>query len=112
MSENTTILMVYMTAANRTEAEKLAYELVRQRVAACVNILGPIRSFYEWKGVMETSDEVALIAKTTQDRFIDLEMIVKSLHSYECPCMVAWPLTQGHGPFLEWIERQVDKSPS
>ncbi len=107
MSDNADVLMVYITAADAAQAAALAEQLVARKVAACVNLLGPIQSVYEWKGRVEHTSEVALIAKTTRARFADLEAAVREHHSYECPCIVAWPLTHGHAPFLEWVEKQV-----
>lgn len=101
------VLMVYMTAANRTEAETLAEVLVTERAAACVNVLGPIASVYRWMGQVEHAEEVALIAKTTAGAYAQLEALVKQNHSYECPCIVAWPLHHGHAPFLDWVRASV-----
>jgi periplasmic divalent cation tolerance protein len=103
----TTVVMVYMTAPTMAEAELLAEAMITRRVAACVNILGAIQSRYEWKGVLEKSEEVALVAKTTKAQFAALETTVKELHSYECPCIVAWPLSDGHAPFLMWVRQAV-----
>jgi len=108
MSLPTQILMVYLTAADAEQAAVLADHLVARKVAACVNILGPIQSVYEWKGRVEHASEVALIAKTTRERYADLEAAVREKHGYECPCIVAWPLTHGYMPFLEWVSGQVD----
>ena len=107
MNDDATVLMVYITAPTMAEAEALADVLITRRVAACVNILGSIQSRYEWKGVVEKSTEVALIAKTTRSQFATLETTVKELHSYECPCIVAWPITDGHAPFLAWVTKAV-----
>ena len=96
-----------MTAANRDEAGRIADALVREKLAACVNVLGEISSVYEWKGTLEHATEVAMIAKTTREKYPELEKQVKQLHSYECPCMVAWPIAVGHAPFLDWIKASV-----
>jgi periplasmic divalent cation tolerance protein len=101
------ILMVYMTFASREEAEKIATLLVKQRLAACVNILGEIQSVYEWKGTIERSKEFAMIAKTTTGQYPALEQLIKNHHSYECPCIVAWSINRGFLPFLEWVKTNV-----
>lgn len=97
------IVMVYLTAANRAEAEKLAEVLVGEGAAACVNLLGPIASVYRWEGRVEHAEEIAMIAKTTSAAFTRLEELVRQHHSYTCPCIVAWPLSGGHAPFLDWV---------
>ena len=94
---------LYVTAANAREARKLAADLVENRLAACVNILGPVRSIYRWKGKVEAAREVVLLAKTRAalaDRAIRR---IKALHSYEVPCVVALPILKGHPAFLRWI---------
>jgi periplasmic divalent cation tolerance protein len=101
------VLMVYLTAADEGEAVRLAEQLVESRVAACVNVLGAVQSVYRWQGKVERAAEVALIAKTTRAQFPLLEQKIKELHSYECPCIVAWPLSEGHQPFLTWVREQV-----
>jgi len=107
MNDKTKALFVYVTAASREEAEVIASALICEKVAACVNILGEIKSIYEWNGVVEKATEVAMIAKTTQAGFAALEKVVMKHHSYECPCIVAWPLSNGHAPFLDWIHTSV-----
>ncbi len=107
MSDNDPVWMVYITVADRAEAESLADVLVRRRVAACVNILGAIQSVYEWQGNVEKSSEIAMIAKTTRSQFPALEKAVKEMHTYTCPCIVAWPVSAGYMPFLTWVNDQV-----
>jgi periplasmic divalent cation tolerance protein len=106
-TNSTDILIVYLTAATAAEAEKLAELLVEARVAACVNVLGAIQSVYRWQGKVERAGEVAMIAKTTAAQFPRLEELVKQHHSYDCPCIVAWPLSGGHAPFLDWVRAQT-----
>jgi len=107
MDEHSTILMVYMTAANREEAEKIAHILVMKKVVACVNILGGITSIYEWKGSIEHASEIAMVAKTTTGQYAELERLVAAAHSYECPCIVAWPIEQGYPAYLDWVRESA-----
>lgn len=99
--------LVYMTAGSRQEAESIARELVEGRLAACVNIFGPMNSVYRWQGELQMDEEVVMIAKTTAQKFEGLAEKVKSLHSYDCPCIVQLPVTGGHQPFLDWIASEV-----
>jgi len=101
------INFIYMTVGSKEEARKIGKELVKTRIAACVNILDPMNSFYMWDGQLQDDTEVVMIAKTTEDRVADLIEKVKSLHSYDCPCIVSLPVSGGHQAFLEWIAAEV-----
>ena len=100
-------LSVYITVPTQTVAEAIAQALVAEKLAACVNILPPLRSVYRWQGTIEHTEEIALLAKTRRDCFPALERLVKSLHPYACPCMVAWPIVAGHAPYLDWLTRET-----
>ena len=94
---------VYMTATNKAEAGKIATALVEQRLVACVNVLDGVTSYFRWEGQVQAEAEVALIAKTRASLVADIEKQVKELHSYDCPCIVAWPLVDGIDDYLAWI---------
>ena len=98
---------IYMTVGSRDEARKIGKELVSARLAACVNILDNMNSFYMWQGELQDDTEVVMIAKTTEDRLPELINKVKSLHSYDCPCIVSLPVMHGYQPFLNWIAEEV-----
>ncbi len=100
---------IYMTAGNKAEAQKIAKALVEHRLAACVNILENMQSVYRWEQEIQEDTEVVLIAKTTENLVSELIEKVKSLHSYECPCIVSLPISDGHAPFLDWIHGEVKK---
>jgi periplasmic divalent cation tolerance protein len=97
------IRFVYMTAGGLEEARRIGRELVESRLAACVNILPGMQSVYRWEGKIEEAAEVVMIAKTTASCVAALAERVKSLHSYDCPCVVSLQVDGGHQPFLEWI---------
>ena len=98
---------IYMTAGSKDEARKIGKELVISRLAACVNILGNMNSFYMWQGKVQDDTEIVMIAKTTEDRVPELVEKVKSLHSYDCPCIVSIPILDGNQAFLDWIAEEV-----
>jgi periplasmic divalent cation tolerance protein len=98
---------IYMTAGSRDEAGKIGKELVVSRLAACVNIIDNMNSIYMWQGQVQDDAEIVLIAKTTEDRVPALIEKVKSLHSYECPCIVSIPVSGGNQAFLDWIAGEV-----
>ncbi|MGD8292450.1 MAG: divalent-cation tolerance protein CutA [Desulfobacterales bacterium] len=103
------IVLIYMTAGSKDEASKIGKELVSNKLAACINILDNMHSIYLWEGEIQNDTEVVMIAKTTEDRVPALIEKVKSIHSYECPCIVSLPVSGGHQPFLNWISEMVRK---
>lgn len=105
MSEAT---VVFITAANREEAARLAEMLVGARLAACVQILPEIESIYRWQGKIEREAEVLLLAKSTRAKFEDLEREVRAIHSYETPEIVAVPATAVSGPYLKWLKESLE----
>jgi len=104
-----TVNLIYMTASSKTEAQKIGKALVESRLAACVNILDNMQSIYRWEGKIQEDSEVVLIAKTTDTLVSRLIDKVKSLHSYDCPCIVSLPVLDGYPPFLDWIHEEVKK---
>ena len=97
------VVLVYVTTESREQAIGIGRVLVGERLAACANVSGPITSIYRWEGLVHEDEEHVLIAKTRDSLVERLEARVKTLHSYDCPCVVALPITGGHRPFLEWI---------
>jgi len=98
---------VYMTASSNNEAQKIGKALVESRLAACVNILNNMQSIYRWEEKVQEDAEVVLIAKTTDSLVSELIDKVKSLHSYDCPCIVSLPVSDGYPPFLDWVRAEV-----
>ena len=96
-------IVVFMTAANVEEATRLAEMLVGAQLAACVQILPEVESVYRWHGKIERQAEVLLLAKTTVEKFDELEREVRALHSYETPEIIAVPVTAGSAPYLAWL---------
>ena len=100
-------LFVYITAPDRLTARELSETLVRERLAACANILDGMESCYWWQGEMQRAAESVCILKTTASGFAALEKRALELHPYEVPCIVALPLMLGHAPFLRWIAEET-----
>ena len=98
---------IYLTAANQAEAEKISRTLVEERLAACANVLGPIRSFYWWQGKVQDDAEVAFLLKTRTDLIDCVVARVKQLHSYTVPCVVTWPIEAGNPDYLAWVEKEA-----
>lgn len=92
-----------MMAANEDEAQRIAQALVAERLAACVNIAGPVHSIYRWRGEIENASEYMLVIKTSKRHFSKLERRVRELHSYEVPEIVAVTLVEGSKPYIAWL---------
>ena len=101
------VVSVYAIFANAEEAERIGRLMVEERLAACVNIIGPVRSVYRWKGAVETASEVAVIFKTTDAQADSLITRIAGLHSYDVPCVVTWPIDKILGPYADWVEGSV-----
>jgi periplasmic divalent cation tolerance protein len=100
-------IAVFLTAANRQEAARLAEMLVSEQLAACVQILPQMESVYRWQGKIERQPEVLLIAKTLAVKFDELEKAVRAIHSYETPEIVATPLSAVSAPYLDWLSANL-----
>jgi periplasmic divalent cation tolerance protein len=102
-------IQVFTTVEKREDADRIASHVVNQRVAACVQIVGPIHSTYWWKGKVEQAGEWLCVMKTRQDLFPALEREIKNLHPYEVPEIVALPIVAGSKSYLQWIEEETKK---
>ena len=103
-------IVVFITAPTCEEARALADKLVETQLAACVQILPEMESVYRWQGKVERQPEHLLLAKTTADRFDELEKVVRGMHSYDTPEIVSFPLTNGSASYLRWLEESVTRS--
>ena len=95
--------LVLVTVSSEEQGKAIAEALVSDRLAACVNIVGPMRSIYRWKEKLEDDREFLLLAKTRASLFKRLERRVRELHSYEVPEIVALRFNQGSSPYLLWL---------
>lgn len=101
------IRIVYVTCPDPAVGEKIAGKLVRERLAACVNVVPGLRSVYRWQGAIETGDEVLLLIKTTAQRFEALRERVLELHPDTVPEIVATPVVQGLDDYLQWVREET-----
>jgi periplasmic divalent cation tolerance protein len=92
------------------DAEKLASQLVEERLAACVNILPSMRSVYRWKNAIERADERQLVIKTTTERIPALEARIRKLHPYDLPEFIVIPMVQGSADYLSWLAENTKPS--
>lgn len=101
-------MQVQTTTARREEAEAIALELVQKRLAACVQILGPITSTYRWQDEIETAEEWLLLIKTTCDAYDTVAEAIQLMHSYELPEIIALPVLCGSAGYLGWVQGEVE----
>jgi periplasmic divalent cation tolerance protein len=95
------------TAPSREEATTIASELVSRRLAACVNILGPVASIYHWQGEVERSEEFLLLIKSTETKFLPIQTAIRELHSYQIPELLCFTVESGLEAYLNWIATSV-----
>lgn len=104
--------LVYVTASDADEAQRIADVVVAERLAACANSLGDVTSTFFWQGAVQHGAECALVLKTAQDRLDALVDHIVALHSYDEPCIVALPIVGGSAGFIAWIlEETREASP-
>jgi periplasmic divalent cation tolerance protein len=99
--------IVLTTAGSADEAERIASALVEAELAACVNIVSPIRSVYRWKGAVQKEQEWLLLIKTTASSFESLSKKIRELHSYDLPECIQIPIEAGTAEYLNWIAQNV-----
>ncbi len=100
-------IQVTTTASTKEEAAKIAKALLEGRLAACVQILGPIESRYRWNGKIEQSTEWLCLIKTSRGKYPAVEAAIRANHSYEVPEIVACPIELGSEPYLDWLRSET-----
>lgn len=98
---------VYITTSDKQEARSIGKTLVESRLAACANIIDNMNSLYWWEDEVQEATETVLILKTRQTLIPTLIEKVQSIHSYECPCVIALPILAGNPDYLEWIRNET-----
>lgn len=101
------VIVVFTNLPDRAAAQKLAQELVAQKLAACVNVLAECASVYRWQGKVESATEVPVLIKTRAGRYAEVENAIRRLHPYELPEIVAVPVVRGFGEYLEWVANET-----
>jgi periplasmic divalent cation tolerance protein len=96
-------IQISTTTETKEQAQKIAQYLVEAKLAACVQITGPITSIYRWKGKVENAQEWFCLIKTTDDLYNKVEAAIKDLHTYETPEIIAVPIVKGSKEYLNWI---------
>ncbi|MDR1052587.1 MAG: divalent-cation tolerance protein CutA [Planctomycetaceae bacterium] len=102
-------IQVQITFPTTDSAKQVAKTLVKEHIAACVQIAGKVRSTYIWDGELENSDEVLLLAKTRGALFEELTEIVCRQHPYVCPQIIALPIVDANIDYIKWMDEQIKK---
>ncbi len=100
-------IQVTTTAPSREEADRIAQTLVERRLAACVQIAGPVESHYRWKGALERSTEWLCLIKTRRANYAAVEAAIRANHSYEVPEIIACPIETGSASYLDWLRAET-----
>jgi len=100
-------IVILCTCADAEEAGKLARSLLEANLAACVNVIPQVRSYYRWKGAFETSEECLLAIKSSAQLFEALRAHIERIHSYEVPEILALPVEAGSQKYLNWLDANL-----
>ena len=101
-------IQVVTTAASQDGAKKIAHALLEQRLAGCVQIVGPVKSSYRWKGQIETAVEWQCWIKTRRAKYDAVAHVIQQNHTYEVPEILAMPIVAGSEPYLRWLASETD----
>ena len=104
----TDYIQVMTTVENKSDAEKIAKHLVEEKIAACVQILGPLQSYFQWQGKLDRADEYLCLIKSRDDLFHEIEAAIKILHPYEVPEIIALPINRGSSDYLNWMAAELE----
>lgn len=100
-------IVILSTCADLAEAERIAHSLVKDRLAACVNVIPGLKSIYRWKGAIEESSEHLLVVKTSRELFEKVQNYLSAVHSYEVPEAIALPIVDGAPNYLNWLAGEL-----
>lgn len=101
------VFVVYVTTSGAEQARDLGQSAVVSRLAACANVFPSVSSIYEWQGQMCEEQEAVLWLKTTETSLEPLLTFLEQKHTYQCPCIVSFPITAGHPEYLDWVRAQT-----
>ena len=104
----TDYIQVMTTIENKADAEKIAQHLVEERLAACVQILGPVKSYFQWQGKLDRAEEYLCLIKSRDDLFQEIETAIKKLHPYEIPEIISMPINKGSADYLNWMAAELE----
>jgi len=100
-------IVIFVTASNKKEAQKIACSLIKQKLAACVNIIDKVDSIFFWESKINRTKESLLVIKSKKEKLPQIIKLIKSLHSYKVPEIIAIPIISGDKPYLRWIDASL-----
>ena len=101
------VVTIYTTFANNAEAELIIDALLDKKLIACANLLPEITSYYNWQDKRQKNTEFAALLKTVKQKQADVIELIVNMHSYDCPCVTIWPISEGNMPYLDWINNET-----
>lgn len=101
------VFQVESTTDSREEASKIANALVEKRLAACVQVVGPIRSTFWWEGRVQDAEEFLLLCKVPEERLEEATALIEELHNYDVPEVLAFEVASGSRPYLDWVAAET-----
>ena len=102
-------IVIFVTASGVEEAEKISSKLIENKLAACVNMIDGVKSVFWWQGKLDNTKEVLLMIKSKKSKLPQIIKLVKSLHSYDLPEIIALPVIAGEKSYLRWIDESLRK---
>lgn len=103
-------LVVLCTCSNQESADQIAQSLIKEKLAACVQVSGPVKSHYKWEGKLEADTEFQLWIKSPRSRYSQLEKRLVELHDYDLPEIIAFDVSTGLEGYLEWVNQECRPS--
>ena len=103
----TAFVLGYVTTRDKKQAVAIGRALIKNKLAGCVNILPLMHSIYCWEGKVESTDESVLVIKTTKSKMKKVTALVTQMHSSKVPCVIFFPISHGHQPYLNWLEHSL-----
>ena len=100
-------IIIFITAASKKEAETIAGTLVKEKLAACCNIIDSVNSIFRWEGKICNENELLLIVKSSSELFNEIVKKVTAMHSYDIPEIIALPISHGSDDYLKWIDDEI-----
>jgi len=100
-------VVVIITTPNKEEALKIVRSLLKERLIACANIVGPVSSLFWWQGKVDEENEFLVFMKSHNSLFDRLSERVKEIHSYDVPEIIALPIIEGSPPYLDWLKTSL-----
>ena len=105
--EESAYIVLFITTATAEEAQQISKALLNQRKVACINIMPKVSSHFWWQGKLDSAQESLMVVKTKASELNEIVRLVKELHSYEIPEIIALPIVGGNQDYLEWIDKEV-----